>query len=302
MRRPAMFVLLLASSSCLFAQQSLFESGDGNTSLYIQHTTAGINLGDSKASFGYIHNRSKHPAFFGAGVYATASSGTTTLLASNKAKAPEGGIDGLVGFRYDPKPDCPVGTCKFKVKNNRFLLDGGYGRSSFYLYPTGTVESSKTDKTNFDRFRALAGWNEFYAGHIVMGLVAGAERRNNIGDLTSANLANTLVPAPTGGSVSVIHEQAGFYGNYKVYVAAPIYEDFLMYVPATPKWLGDNNRIGIDLLSRSDIAAVNRGALGGVGLYLFNGKDPFKTIGGVTATYDGTKFQLSLTAGFTGKL
>jgi hypothetical protein len=110
------------------------------------------------------------------------------------------------------------------------------------------------------------------------------------------------VPAPTGGSVSVVSSQAGFYGDYKVYIAAPVYEDFLVYLPAAPKWLGDNNRIGVDFLSRSDVGPANRGALGGVGLYLFNGKDPFKTTGGITATYDGTKFQFSLTAGFTGKL
>lgn len=297
----AISFLLLASSSCLFGQQSLFESGDGRTSLYIQHTSVGINLGDSKASFGYIHNHSKNKVFYGAGLYATASSGTATLFSSDKAKAPEGGFDGVIGFRKDIIPDCQTAECSFRTKNNRLLLDGGYGRSTFYLYPTGTVASTNTNKTSFDRFRALGGWNGFYNGKIVFGLVAGVERRNNTGDLKSANLAETLVAAPTGGSVSVVHEQAGFYGDYKVYVAAPIYEDFLVYLPAAPKWLGDNNRIGIDFLSRADGGSANRGALGGVGLYLFNGKDPFKTIGGISATYDGKKVQFSLTAGFSGK-
>ena len=295
--------LLLLCSGTLVAQQSLFESGDGRTSLYIQHTTAGINLGDSKASFSYIHNHSKNPLFYGTGFYATASSGAATLFSSDKAKAPEGGLDGFFGYRYDPLPlDCGQEKCPYKVTNNRFFVDGGYGRSSFYVYPTGPVVSAKVDKTSFDRFRGLVGWNEFYHGKAVFGLVTGAERRNNTGDLTSANLANLLVPAPIGGTVSIIHDQAGFYGNYKVYIAAPVYEDILVYLPAAPKWLGENNRIGIDLLSRSDLAAANRSALGGVGIYLFNGKDPFKTIGGVSATYDGNKVQFSLTAGFTGKI
>jgi len=304
MRCAALFLTLCFVSPCLFAQQSMFESGDGRTSLYLRQPTAAVNLGDSKASFGYLHRVSTSPISLGVGAYATANTGIASLFSSDKPKAPEGGFDGVLGYHYDPKPaDCPNGqaTCSFVVKNNTFLIDGGYGRSSFYLYPTGVPPSANTQKANFDRFRALTGWNLFYNGRIVLGLVAGAERRNNLSDLKSVSLETTIVAAPPGGSSSIVKTQAGYYGTYKEYVGAPIYEDFLFYVPVKVKAPGSNNRLGLDLLSRSDAAAVNRGASGGIGLFLFDKDDPFKTIGGITATYDGTKFQVSLTIGFTSK-
>ena len=39
------------------------------------------------------------------------------------------------------------------------------------------------------------------------------------------------------------------------------------------KHLGLNNRIGLDFLSRSDVAAANRGAAGGFGFFLLDKKD-----------------------------
>lgn len=296
MRIFAVFSILIISSS-LFGQQSMFESGDGKTSLYLRQPAAAVNFGDSKASFGYVHDFSTNKFFLGVGGYATANSGISSLFSSDKPKAPEGGIDGLFGFRYDPAPSCD--NCEYSPKNNRLFIDAGYGRSSFYLFPTNATLSASVNKTDFDRFRALAGWNLF-TGNWVFGFVSGAERRNNLSDLQQVNLETVVVAPPLGGTSSIVKSKSGYYGKYRNYIGAPIYEDALFFFPAwKKKHLGLDNRIGLDVLSRSDIASVNRGAAGGLGLFLLDKKDPFKVIGGVTAIYDGTKVQLSLTAGLT---
>jgi hypothetical protein len=296
MRIVTPLLMLIAASPCLFAQQSMFETGDGKTALYLRQPAAAVNLGDSKASLSYIHDLSTNRLFFGASGYGTSNSGVSSLFSSDKAKAPEGGFDGVVGFRYDP---APCDNCSYTPKNNRFLIDAGYGRSSFCLYPTSATPSASVSKTNFDRFRAVAGWNLF-TGSRVFGLAGGAERRNNLSDLKSVNLDTTVVAAPPGGSSSLVKSQAGYYGAYKAYIGAPIYEDALYFFPPwKKKHLGLDNRIGLDLMSRSDAAVVNRGAAGGIGLFLLDKKDPYKVVGGVTAIYDGSKFQLSLTTGLT---
>lgn len=288
---------MLIASSYLFSQQSMYESGDGKTALYLRQSAAAVNFGDSKASFGYVHDFSTNKYFLGTGAYATANSGVSSLFSSDKPKAPEGGIDGLIGFRYDPAPSCD--NCGYTPRNNRVLIDAGYGRSSFYLYPTNVAPSASVNKTNFSRFRALAGWNLF-TGNWVFGLASGAERRNNLSDLKQVNLETVVVAAPTGGTSSIVKSQAGYYGNYRQYIGAPIYEDALYFFPVwKKKHLGLDNRIGLDILSRSDVAAVNRAGAGGLGIFLLDKKDPYKVIGGVTAIYDGTKVQFSLTTGLT---
>ena len=295
MRTVVAFAMAIVSP-CLLAQQSMFESGDGKTSLYLRQPAAAANFGDSKASFGYVHDVSTNKYFFGAGAYATANSGVSSLFSSDKPKAPEGGIDGLFGLRYDPVPS---DNGEFTPKNNRFLIDAGYGRSSFYLYPTNATPSPTVNKTNLDRFRALAGWNLFTGGW-VFGLASGAERRNNLSSLKQVNLETVIVSAPPGGTSSIVKSQAGYYGSYQQYIGAPIYQDAVCFLPAwKKKHLGLDNRIGLDILSRSDVAAANRSGAGGLGLFLLDKNDPFKVIGGVTAIYDGTKVQLSLTTGLT---
>jgi hypothetical protein len=181
------------------------------------------------------------------------------------------------------------------------LVDIGYGRSSFYLYPTNGTPSTDTPKTNFDRFRAVTAYNFFYRGFLIWGVAAGAERRNNLSDLKSTSLETVIVPAPAESQSSIVKTQAGYYGDYKKYIGAPIYTDALFYLPSKVMLPGFDNRIGIDLITRSDVAAPNRSSKGGLGIFLFKKDDPLTAIGGATATYDGDKFQLSLTVGLTSK-
>ena len=47
------------------------------------------------------------------------------------------------------------------------------------------------------------------------------------------------------------------------------------------------------------MAAPNRGALGGLGIFIFKKGNSTISLGGIVGTYDGSKFQVSLTTGLT---
>ena len=296
-----LFVLaaVLAAGPLAIAQQSLFQSGNGQTAVYLRQSTAAINLGDSKASLGYIHRVDIDKLSWGLEAYATANSGVASLFSSNKPTAPEGGGSGTLVSHYVFTKPPPVGSNPGPIKEDWFLLDAGYGRSSFYVYPTNAIPSASTPKTDFDRFRAILAYNLFAQGNMIFGIATGAERRNNLSDLKATSLQTVVVAAPTGSSTTVVKNQAGYYGSYKVYIGAPIYTDALFYLPAKMTVPGFDNRIGVDLFTRSDLAAVNRSASGGIGIFLFKKTDPLTCVGGLTASYDGTKFQVSLTAGIS---
>jgi hypothetical protein len=296
MRSLFLLAACLAVAPLVSGQQSLFQSSDGQSAVYLRQSTAAFNLGDSKASIGYVHRINIKKTFWGFEGYATANSGVTSLFSSDKPKAPEGGGDFTLGRHYAftsmPTPGKPAGP------EDWWLVDVGYGRSSFYLYPKGSAPSTNTPKANFDKFRAIAAYNYFTSGSLIAGIAAGAERRNNLSDLTSVTLETVIVPAPTGSQSSIVKTRAGYYGTYKEYIAAPIYTDILVY-PGQASVPGFGNRIGIDFFSRSDVAASNRGASGGLGVFIFKKDDPLSPIGGISASFNGTKVQVALTVGFT---
>lgn len=302
MRSPLLLAACLATASFLSAQQSLFQSSDGQTAVYLwQSSAASLNLGDSKASIGYFHRINTQKTFFGLEGYATANSGVTALFSSGKPTAPEGGGDFIIGRHFAFVR--PPRAGELGGREDWWLVDAGYGHSSFYLYPTGSTPTPDTAKTTLDRFRAVAAYNYFTNGNLLLGIAAGTERRNNLSDLTSVSLETVIVPAPTGSQSSVVTTRAGYYGDYKEYVAAPIYTDFLYY-PEKAAVPGFGNRIAIDFFSRSDVASPNRGSSGGIGVFIFGQDDKgnpdlLKPLGGVTASFNGTKVQFSLTVGFT---
>jgi len=297
MRSLFVFTVCLAVAPFASTQQSLFQSSDGQSAVYLRQSSATLNLGDSKASFGYIHRVNIKKIFWGFEGYATANSGVTSLFSSDKPKAPEGGGDFTLGRHFVLVP-MPVAGSQAKAREDWWLIDVGYGRSSFYLYPTGSAPAANPPKTNFDRFRAVAAYNFFTSGNVIAGIAAGAERRNNLSDLTSVSLETVIVPAPTGSQSSIVKTKAGYYGNYKEYIAAPIYTDVLFY-PGQAKLPVYGNRIGIDFFSRSDVAAANRSSSGGLGIFIFKKDDPLTPIGGISASFNGTKVQVALTVGFT---
>lgn len=317
MHRCVVAIVIGVCPCVVYAQQSLFQSSDGQSALYLQQSTAALNLGDSKASLGFTHHDNKPKSLvWGYELFATANKGVSSLFSSDKAKAPEGGGDFTLGTHFlatSPNDNCldPIveeelkeearkhpgviipGNNEFKNQEDWGLIDIGYSYSTFYISSTPTSTTSVQKSLN--KFRAMAAYNYFYGGHRAGGISAGAERRNNLADLSSVQFSTTVA---SGTGSSVAKTKTGYYGAYKEYIAVPVYTDLLIYLGKlrTP---GFGNRIALDLLSRSDIAAPNRSSLGGLGLFFFKKGNATVPIGGVTGTYDGTKFQFSLTTGFT---
>ena len=212
-------IVFTAAASLAPAQQSAYQSGDGKTSLYLDSSAAVLNFTDTKLSVGYTDRHSQRPLFWGFELFGKASSGITTLLVQ-KIKVPEGGGDFSVG-KYHLFSGGALSTSK--IVDDWLLLDVGYSRSAFYAESSpGPISASKR---YFDRYRAFVDYNALLSGTVIFGLAAGAERRNNLDDLTQATFQTTIAPAPAGSSNSVIKTQAGYYGNYRQYVAAPLYTD-----------------------------------------------------------------------------
>src|SRR5690348_3761870 len=75
MRALLLLAVCLAVAPFAWAQQSLFQSGDGQSAIYLRQSSATFNLGDSKASIGYVHRINIIKTFWGIELYATANSG-----------------------------------------------------------------------------------------------------------------------------------------------------------------------------------------------------------------------------------
>jgi len=270
------------------AQQSGFQSANGQTSIYLgSGSAATFNSSDTKFSIGSQFHHSDKPLFLGYEVFAKASTGATTLF-SSKIKVPEGGADFFIGWQKEgSRPN----------SKQWFLFDLGYSRSAFYVADTA-VPIDKA-KRYFDRYRTIAAYNNRPNGWFLVGIAAGAERRNNLDDLKQISFETTVVPAASGSVNSVVKTQAGYLGNYREYVAAPIYTDLLFILPKAISVPGIGSRIAIDAFTRSDIAAPNRYADGGVGIFATKKGSPTKVIGGIAASWNGGKAKVALVASYT---
>lgn len=279
------------------AQQSAYQSGDGQTSIYLDQSAATVNFGDSKVNFSYVNRHSVRKLFWGLEAFAKASSGVTNLFSSDKPKIPEGGGDFVLGF-HNPF-NLSTGASPKLFVDDWWLVDAGYSRSSFYVSSVPTPIDSA--KRSFDRFRTVVAYNALVNGFFAFGVAAGAERRNNLSDLKQVVFETVLVPSPTGSSNSITQTQAGFLGNYRQYIAAPIYTDLLFLLPPAKKIFNLDYQIGIDGFTRSNLAAFNRTADGGVGIFLTQKGAPTKVLGGVSASWNGGKVQVAVVASYIFK-
>jgi hypothetical protein len=296
--------LALALSGLLtmpaIAQQSAFQSADGKTSLYLgSGGAATFNFGDDKFSVGHQFHASNKNPFWGYDLFGKASSGSTTIF-SSKIKVPEGGGDLFVGWHHDSEPVASGEELHHEHTGagqaHWLLMDIGYARSVFYVSPTPVPIDSA--KRNFDRFRAIGAYNWRANGWFMLGVAAGAERRNNLDDLQQVTFESSIVPAPVGTATSIVKTQAGFLGTYRQYLAAPVYTDMLFILPEALAVPGIRSRIAIDAFSRSDVAAVNRSADGGIGIFVTKKGAPSKAIGGVAASWNDGKVRVALVASY----
>jgi hypothetical protein len=285
----------MAASFVAYGQQSGFQSGDGQTSIYLDDGSAAtVNFTATKVAFGYLH-RTTNPWFAGFELFGKASNGITSLI-TNKITVPEGGADFVVGkhFLLSKDPLTPS-----RVTDDWLLVDAGYGRSYFNLQADPNVAESKR---YFDRYRLLADYNAILpvsTVNVLIGIAAGAERRNNLDNLTQVTFQSAVFAVPAGSQTSTVKTAAGYYGDYRQYVAAPIYTDILLLPTTWPDVLGA--RLGLDFYTRSDIAAFNRYVEPGVGIFLTKKDAPTKVYGGISAGVKNGKGSVALIAGYAFK-
>jgi hypothetical protein len=273
------------------AQQSAFQSGNGQTSVYLESGSAAtFNFGDTKFSIGHITRHATRKFVWGYEIFGSASSGVTTLF-SSKIKVPEGG--GSVVLGWHPLSRKAVTD----TKDNWFLVDVGYSRSTFYVSPSAPRSLDDT-KRYFDRYRAMAVLNNKLSDNILFGVAAGAERRNNLDDLSPVTFQTSIAAAPTGGAISVVNTKDGFLGDYRQYVAAPIYTDLLFILPPSIKLPGFDSQIAIDGFTRSDVASFHRYTDGGIGVFLTKKGSPTRVVGGLAASWNDGKVRVALVASY----
>lgn len=284
------FVVVLMCVSSAASQQSGFQSGNGQTSIYLESGSAAtFNFGDTKASIGHISHHTTRALIWGYEIFGKASSGVTTLF-SSKIKVPEGGADLMIGLH--PFSHSTVSP----TKDNWGLLDLGYSRSEFYV--AGNPEPVDNARHSFDRFRALAAYNAKLSDHVLGAIALGAERRNNLDDLTQVTFETIVAPAVAGTTTSIVKTKDGFFGNYRQYVGAPIYTDLLLILPRSIRVPGFDSQIALDGFTRSDVAPTNRSADGGIGIFLTKKGSPTKVLGGIAGSWNDGKGRLALVASY----
>ena len=273
------------------AQQSAFQSSNGQTSVYLDSGSAAtFNFGDTKFSIGHITRHSTRKLVWGYEIFGSASSGVTTLF-SSKIKVPEGG--GSVVLGWHPLSRKAVTA----TKDNWLLFDVGYSRSVFYVSPSAPQSIDDT-KRYFDRYRAVAVVNGKLSDNILVGVAAGAERRNNLDDLSQITFQTSIAAPPAGGTIGVVRSKDGYLGDYRQYVAAPIYTDLLFILPPSIKLPGFDSQIAIDGFTRSDVASFHRYTDGGVGVFLTKKGSPTKVVGGLAASWNDGKVRVALVASY----
>jgi len=296
--RYSILLLLFAVGSWpTLGQQSAFQSGNGQTSIYLSAggKAATFNSGDTKASFGYLYRHTQKWRLLGYEAYAKASSGTTTLF-SSKFNVPEGGADFVFGWHPTGPDSPPQGGDADRTTDQWALIDLGYSRSAFYV--SSVPEPPAMAKRYFDRFRAVVVWNRKFSDHILLGVASGAERRNNLDDLTQITFQTTILPPPSGGTTSIVRTHDGFLGNYREYIAAPLYTDMLVILPAKVKLPGLEYHIAVDGFTRSDLAAARRSGDGGLGIFLTKKGAVTRVVGGLVVSWNDGKGQAALVASY----
>jgi hypothetical protein len=286
----ALGVLLLSSSHGL-AQQSAFQSGNGQTSLYLQSGGAAtLNFSDTKLSLGRYFRSSGHELIVGYEIFGKASSGNATLF-SSKVRVPEGGGDFAIGWHQKTDPNTPLNSSS--TNDQWALVDLGYSRSAFYV--SDTAVAPEKAKRYFDRFRTVAVYDKIM-GRFALGAAMGAERRNNLDDLKQVTFETTVIPA--NGANTVVESKEGFLGNYREYIAVPVYTDVIYLVPKITAPGFKKTSIAIDGFTRSDIAATNRSTDGGLGVFVTKLGAPTKALGGIAASWNEGKGKVALVASY----
>jgi hypothetical protein len=328
---------VLVSWSPVFAQQSIFQSSDGQTAIYLGRTgdkgVALVNFGNTKATIGWLHAVSGPEWNWGFDLNGTAQNGIVSIIRNG---APQTGVGGdfnvnKANLRFhgqDPRklgPKSGVGDPSKGVVGraargaHSFCGDWiafqlSYLRTSLNTEASDTPPLKPAQAHNFDSYAFRFAYDTLWkprVGDIVAGFSAGVTRQNNTDELKTVTVSSSVLTTLQNSQAILLSSSSktAYLGDYQKYIGAPINADILWF----PQVLGLNktqydninvpngggDRIAIDLYERSNVGEAFRYAAPGIGIFLVKEGDPTKAFGGVTATYKNGKAQLALVTGWT---
>jgi hypothetical protein len=289
------------------AQQSLFESTNGDTSIFLNQEggVALVNIGKSDVRFGYRHDVTTIPWAFGVDVVANITGTSATLL--NNSTPPAGaGIHGSAikrdlfrkapdASKLGPKSgkveDCPHGLC-----SDWLVFQALYDRAQFSTLGNTTPPLQNAVKRNFDGYSSRVAYNQLRKtakNDFLLGASIGVGRFNNIDSLKTTQFTDNTIT--TIGSTEYIASQGtktAYVGAYQQYIGVPINADAIWY----PGVLG--GVVAFDLFVRSNVAPTDRYGSPGIGLFFNKMGQPSRPLGGIAADYRDGKGQVSLVVGW----
>jgi len=294
--RHLIFTFFVAAATS-FAQRAGFETGDGKTSIFLSDSGAlNFNVADTSIRFGYVRRVSTDPLIWGFELFGKPSNGVADFFSKGKPANEGGGALSFGRHNFLAKDIDDQDGCEV-VKDDWFVVQGGYRRASFNNFPKSGLAPNNR-KRNFDGYSGTVSYNARMAlkGNgtgILAGVTTGVERRNNLDDLLPVTIETNVASAVTASQPTVAKQvRTGYFGDYKEYVSVPVYTD-LIFLP-----LKFNSRIAFDLFTRSAVAGDNRSFAPGVGVFYTKKDSPTKVIGGISASYKDGNLRLGLVAGF----
>jgi hypothetical protein len=276
--------------------QTAFEDAGGNSSIFIRDGGfARVNVTDSSVKTGYVFDFTDKDYFFGIELSGKLSGKFASIFESGKP-SPEGRIRGTVGWKFllsDPPKGEPT---KGPLTDDWLTLHVGYRRASYRLLAENENFASQIKKRPFDGFEAILAYNALFRskrGPVLLGVSGGAERRNNIGDLSEVEVEDQVFTSSSGTTQrSVLSKQKAFRGEFAESTAAPINTD-LVWFPARFR-----SEIGFNFFTRSNVGGGDRHIEPGVGVFVTKAGQPTKVIGGLSLSARDGKARFGLIAGY----
>jgi hypothetical protein len=301
----ALGILFFTFPVSMIAQQSLFESRDGDTSIFLENQGGVIsaNIGQSNLKLSYLHQNTAKNWGAGIDVFGELKGSTTDLFnATPPAKAAEVRAGWILQHLLTDHPRAAaVGpksgeTQECRLCDDWIAVQVGYQRSQIHLIDTSISPLAAPTGHGFDGYLARFAYNQVIKlpkHDFLLGAVFGVSRTNNTDDLDSVQVTDTTVS--TDGTVerrAAKDAVSAYVGTYVKYIAVPINADAIWYPGAL------SGRIGLDLFVRSNVAATKRSASPGIGIFYCKAGQPARPIGGLTASYKDGKGKVALVAGW----
>jgi hypothetical protein len=316
----AAFLFLMGVLS-VRAQESLFQSSDGESAVFLSSQPSGsicpdarknavgavlYNFSASAGKFSYLHQDSGMKSLgFGFDVGGTLKQGSVPIIHAN-ASAPGVSLDGAVVKQLKAidalkvKPSLKGdGTSTYAcfLCSHWLVFQARFNASQFYTVPTSVAPFPTPTKQEFNGAQGVLGYNALLKTNNadwLLGGTLGAGLLNNTGSLTSAQYTNNQITT-TGSTQEIIGQgaQTVYVGNYLTFAGVPINADAIVFPGVF------SGTVGFDLFVRSNMTSADRYATPGLGLFISKPGQPARPAGGVTASYKNGKGEVSLVAGWS---